>query len=64
MENNFVYFYFHTKLITLYLDWMNLHNRNTGRLGFDILIDTGTFNLIYLSYYVSIWFSDTTPPPM
>ena len=24
------------------------YNRKTGRLGFDILIDTGAFNLIYL----------------
>ena len=30
-----------------------------GRLGFDILIDMGTFDLIYLSN-VSYWFSDTT----
>ena len=50
MENNFVLFYFHTKSINLIcINWMISHNRKTGRLGFDILIDTGKFHLIYLS---------------
>ena len=37
--------------------------QKTSRLGFDILIDTGTIDLIYLSN-ISNQFSDKTPPPM
>ena len=39
--------------------WTISRNRKTGRLGYDILIDTGTFDSTYLSN-VSNWFSDKT----
>ena len=56
MENNFVLFYFHTKQINLIcINWMISHNRKTGRLGFDILIDTGKFYLIYLSIVFNLF---------
>ena len=47
--NNLLLFYFHSKQIDLCADLMISHNRKTGRLGFDILIETRTFDFIYLS---------------
>ena len=49
LENNlkFVLFIFHTKYINSFIDLMISDNRKTGRFGFDILIETGTFHLIY-----------------
>ena len=38
-ENNFCFVLFSHK-INLCVDWMISHKRKTGRLGFDILIDT------------------------
>ena len=40
----FCFFVLFAHKINLCVDWMISHNRTTGRLGFDILIDTGTFH--------------------